>query len=214
MFGVPVMCQAIASLADFAAADLSALRLIITGGAPVPVGVIRTFQDHGVELAQGYGLTEASPVVSANSPDFTRIGTVGKPLPRVRVEIDRVTTGDAVNGEILVYGDNVMLGYHHREEEQRQMLMPDGGLRTGDMGELTPDGFIRITGRLREMIKVAGEMVFPAEVEHALLTHAAVFEAGVSGSKDERKGEIVRAFVVVKPNDTRWECNELSPSVR
>ena len=93
-----------------------------------------------------------------------------------------------------------MKGYHNKPEETAKTLTLDGWLRTGDMGELTQDGFIRITGRLREMIKVAGEMVFPAEVEHALLQHAAVFEAGVAGVKDERKGEIVKAYVVLKPD--------------
>src|SRR5205085_1907399 len=84
-------------------------------------------------------------------------------------------------------------------------LQPGGWMRTGDMGELTPEGYIRITGRLREMVKVNGEMVFPAEVENALLKHPAVQEAGVTGLKDERKGEIVAAFVVFKEGQTATE---------
>jgi len=98
-----------------------------------------------------------------------------------------------------------MKGYRNRPEETAKVLSSDigdgagGWLWTGDMGELILDGYLRITGRLREMIKVGGEMVFPAEVEHAFSTHAAVAEAGVAGVKDERKGEIVNAFVVLKP---------------
>ena len=98
-----------------------------------------------------------------------------------------------------------MKGYHNKPEETAKTLTSDGWLRTGDMGELTEDGYIRITGRLREMIKVAGEMVFPAEVENALLKHPAILEAGVAGLKDERKGEIVKAYVVLKPGENATE---------
>jgi len=133
----------------------------------------------------------------ANQP-----GTVGKPLPNVRIQIADPNTHAVLppqtRGEIWVQGPSVMQGYHNRPEETAQALTPDGWLRTGDMGELTSDGYIRITGRLREMIKVGGEMVFPAEVENALLLHPAVFEAGVAGAKDERKGEVVKAYVVLK----------------
>jgi len=94
---------------------------------------------------------------------------VGKPLPRVRVEIDRVVTGDEKNGEILVYGDNVMRGYHHRDEEEKQMLMPDGGLRTGDMGFVDEDGFLHITGRIKEQYKLEnGKYVVPSPLEEEL----------------------------------------------
>jgi len=87
----------------------------------------------------------------------------------VRVEIDKVATGDALNGEIVVYGDNVMLGYHRREEEERQMLMPDGGLRTGDMGFIDEDGFLHITGRIKEQYKLEnGKYVVPSPLEEEL----------------------------------------------
>jgi len=123
----------------------------------------------GIAVYEGYGMTEASPVVSANCPDATRLGTVGKALPRVRIEIDLAATGDEKNGEILVYGDNVMQGYHHREEEQRQVLMPDGGLRTGDMGFLDEDGYLHITGRIKEQYKLEnGKFVVPSPLEEEL----------------------------------------------
>jgi len=108
-------------------------------------------------------------VVSANCPDATRIGTVGKAVPRVRIEIDRAATGHDKNGEIIVYGDNVMLGYHHRDEEQRQVLMSDGGLRTGDMGFLDEDGYLHITGRIKEQYKLEnGKFVVPSPLEEEL----------------------------------------------
>jgi long-chain acyl-CoA synthetase len=145
------------------------LRFAVSGSAALAREVAEFVDALGISVFEGYGLTETSPVVSANCPDFTRIGTVGKPLPRVRVEIDRATTGDAVNGEIIVYGDNVMLGYHHREEEERQMLMPDGGLRTGDMGFIDEDGFLHITGRIKEQYKLEnGKYVVPSPLEEEL----------------------------------------------
>jgi long-chain acyl-CoA synthetase len=145
------------------------LRFSVSGSAALAREVAEFVDALGISVFEGYGLTEASPVVSANCPDFTRIGTVGKPLPRVRVEIDRAATGDAVNGEIIVYGDNVMLGYHHREEEERQMLMPDGGLRTGDMGYIDEDGFLHITGRIKEQYKLEnGKYVVPSPLEEEL----------------------------------------------
>jgi len=145
------------------------LRFSVSGSAALAREVAEFVDALGISVFEGYGLTEASPVVSANSPDFTRIGTVGKPLPRVRVEIDRGATGDPLNGEIVVYGDNVMLGYHHREDEEKQMLMPDGGLRTGDMGFIDEDGYLHITGRIKEQYKLEnGKYVVPSPLEEEL----------------------------------------------
>ena len=145
------------------------LRFSVSGSAALAREVAEFVDALGISVYEGYGLTEASPVVSANCPDATRLGTVGKPLPRVRVEIDRAATGDAVNGEIVVYGDNVMLGYHHREEEERQMLLPDGGLRTGDMGFIDDDGYLHITGRIKEQYKLEnGKFVVPSPLEEEL----------------------------------------------
>jgi long-chain acyl-CoA synthetase len=179
------------------------LKLAISGGEPLPVEVRESFAKvFGVPLLEGYGQTEASPIISFNMPWDSQPGTVGKPLPNVRIQIADPNTGTVLppgnNGEIWVQGPNIMRGYHNRPEETAQALAPGGWLRTGDMGTLTPEGFLKITGRLREMIKVGGEMVFPAEVENALLLHPAVAEAGVAGAKDERKGEMVKAYVVLK----------------
>jgi len=145
------------------------LRFSVSGSAALSREVAEFVDALGIAVYEGYGLTEASPVVTANCPDATRLGTVGKPVPGVRIEIDRQVTGDEKNGEILVYGDNVMRGYHHREEEQRQMLMPDGGLRTGDMGFLDDEGFLHITGRIKEQYKLEnGKFVVPSPLEEEL----------------------------------------------
>jgi len=145
------------------------LRFAVSGSAALAREVAEFVDALGIAVYEGYGMTEASPVVSANCPDATRLGTVGKALPRVRIEIDLAATGDEKNGEILVYGDNVMQGYHHREEEQRQVLMPDGGLRTGDMGFLDEDGYLHITGRIKEQYKLEnGKFVVPSPLEEEL----------------------------------------------
>jgi long-chain acyl-CoA synthetase len=145
------------------------LRFSVSGSAALAREVAEFVDALGISVYEGYGLTEASPVVSANCPDATRIGTVGKALPRVRIEIDGVVTGDPKNGEIVVYGDNVMKGYHHREEEERQMRTADGGLRTGDMGFIDEDGYLHITGRIKEQYKLEnGKFVVPSPLEEEL----------------------------------------------
>lgn len=145
------------------------LRFAVSGSAALSREVAEFVDALGISVFEGYGLTETSPVVSANCPDATRIGTVGKPIPRVRVEIDRVVTADEKNGEIIVYGDNVMQGYYHRDEEEKQMLMADGGLRTGDMGFIDDDGYLHITGRIKEQYKLEnGKYVVPSPLEEEL----------------------------------------------
>ena len=200
---VPSMYRVVARMQERHPQNMKHLRLAVAGAEPLSEEVRQYFQKiFGVELLEGYGQTETSPVISFNMPWANKPGTVGKPIKDVRVRIVEAETlkdlPPDTTGEIWVSGPNVMKGYRNRDEETAKVLTPDGWLRTGDMGELTPDGYIRITGRLREMIKVAGEMVFPAEVEQVLSTHPAVAEVGVAGIKDERKGEIVKAFVVLK----------------
>jgi fatty-acyl-CoA synthase len=200
MFGVPVMCQAIASLADFATADLSALRLIITGGAPVPVGVIRTFQDHGVELAQGYGLTEASPIASFLTAEhaFEKIGSAGRPTLFCDVRIvdgaGAVVDAPGVTGEIQVCGPNVTIGYWNNAEATAATF--DGEwLKTGDGGYRDEDGFLFVADRIKDMIISGGENIYPAEVEDLLFDHPLVAEVAVIGTTDEQWGERVCAVI-------------------
>jgi long-chain acyl-CoA synthetase len=207
---VPSMYRLVTRMQERRPVDMKHVRLAISGAEALPSEVRERFEKtFGVQLLEGYGQTETSPVVSFNMPWANKPGTVGRPIKDVQVRITDPATSaglpQGTTGEIWISGPNVMKGYLNRPEETAAVLTADGWLRTGDMGELTADGYIRITGRLREMIKVAGEMVFPAEVEHALLTHAAVFEAGVAGAKDERKGEIVKGYVVLKPDHKATE---------
>jgi fatty-acyl-CoA synthase len=203
MFGVPVMCEAISALPGFDDADLSALRLIITGGAPVPIGLIRRFQDRGVDLAQGYGLTEASPVAAFLTAENAarKLGSAGRPLLLcdlrvVDAEGDPVPPG--ITGEIEVRGPNVTPGYLDNPEATL-LAFNRGWLRTGDGGHLDEEGFVFIADRIKDMIISGGENIYPAEVEEALFDHPAIAEIAVIGTPDPRWGEGVCAVVVPKP---------------
>ena len=178
------------------------LRFSVSGSAALAREVAEFVDALGIAVYEGYGTTEASPVVTANCPDAYRIGTVGKPLPRVRVEIDLLATGDAKNGEIVVYGDNVMRGYHHREEEQRQVLMPDGGLRTGDMGFVDEDGYLHITGRIKEQYKLEnGKFVVPSPLEEELKLSPYILNAMLFGLNRPHNVALV---VIDEPAVAKW----------
>jgi long-chain acyl-CoA synthetase len=187
------------------------LRFSVSGSAALAREVAEFVDALGISVYEGYGLTEASPVVTANCPDHTRLGTVGKPLPRVRVEIDRSVTGDEKNGEIVIYGDNVMRGYHHREEEQREMLQADGGLRSGDMGFIDEDGYLHITGRIKEQYKLEnGKYVVPSPLEEELKLSPYILNALLYGLNRPFNVALV---VVDEAAVTRW-AKEKSLDIR
>jgi long-chain acyl-CoA synthetase len=145
------------------------LQYAVSGAAALPHEVAMFVDALGVSVYEGYGLTETSPVVSANVPGQRKFGSVGKPLPGVRVVIDRSATDDPEQGEIVVSGPNVMRGYHNRREETKGVLSEGGALRTGDIGYLDEDGYLFITGRIKEQYKLAnGKYVSPAPLEERL----------------------------------------------
>lgn len=138
------------------------LRCMVTGGAALQRDLYQFFTNAGIPLFQGYGLTEASPVLCANYPDDHKIGTVGKPFPDVEVHL-------AETGEILARGPNIMRGYHNRPEETARTVDQDGWLHTGDLGVIDSDGYVSIIGRIKEQFKTSrGEYVAPTPIEHAL----------------------------------------------
>jgi long-chain acyl-CoA synthetase len=158
------------------------LEFAISGAASLPREVGEMVDGLGIEIYEGYGLTETSPIVSANVPGHRKLGSVGRPLPGVRVAIDRVVTGDDREGEIVVYGPNVMRGYHNRPEESRAALGADGGLRTGDVGYLDEDGYLYITGRIKEQYKLAnGKYVSPGVLEERLKLSPFIVEVMIHG---------------------------------
>lgn len=181
---------------------LNPVRLYISGGAPLSMDVLRRFEAGWRRpLCEGYGLSEAAPVVCLNPVDGVRKpGSVGVPLPGVEV---RIVTGEGMPedqdgiGEIVVRGSNVMLGYHGRPEETAEALR-GGWLRTGDLGRLDRDGYLFIAGRRKEMLIYRGMNVYPREVEEVLASHAAVAEAAVVGLVDPQRGETPHAAVVLR----------------
>lgn len=149
------------------------LRYAMSASAALSVEVAQFVNALGIEVYEGYGLTETSPMVSANTPTARRMGSVGKVLPGVRVVIDTEAGAEAHahggQGEIVVYGPNVMQGYHNRPEENATVFTLDGGLRTGDLGYIDSDGFLYVTGRIKEQYKLLNGMyVMPAPLEEQL----------------------------------------------
>ena len=164
------------------------------GGAPLAPELAEFFWSVGVTIHQGYGLTETSPVVTANTPAANKIGTVGRPIPNVQVKI-------AEDGEILVKGPNVMQGYYHKPEATREVFTSDGWFRTGDIGRLDEDGYLIITDRKKELLKTAaGKFVAPAPIENTLKTSPYITNAIVVG--DTRKF----VSVLIVPNFANIEA--------
>jgi len=158
------------------------LKYAFSGGAAISKEVAEFIDALGITVYEGYGLTETSPIATANWPGARKIGSVGKPIPGVRVEIDRKVTGDPKHGEIVVFGHNVMQGYHGLPEENDKVFVEGGGFRTGDMGFIDDDGFLTITGRIKEQYKLEnGKYVVPAPLEELLQLSPMINQAFVFG---------------------------------
>jgi len=171
------------------------MRFLISGGAGIDPEVVEGYAELGMELLQGYGLTECSPIVAVNRDTANRLGSVGPPLPAMEVRID--APDEEGVGEIVVRGPNVMVGYHSRPDLTAEVLSDDGWFRTGDFGRLDGDGFLWVTGRRKNVIVAKnGKNVYPEELEHALNRSRLVAESMVLGRKSEPKGEVIWAIVV------------------
>lgn len=158
------------------------MKYAFSGGAALSREVAEFIDGLGITVYEGYGLTETSPIATGNRPGVHRIGSVGKPIPGVRIELDQSASGEEGEGEIVVYGPNVMQGYHNREEDNRAVFTPDGGFRTGDLGRLDADGFLYITGRIKEQYKLEnGKYVAPAPLEEQLKLSPYILNALVYG---------------------------------
>jgi long-chain acyl-CoA synthetase len=208
---IPSMYAAMLRAKSAAPDALRSLYLAFSGGEPLPPTVDAGMKERfGVTLMEGYGLTETSPVVSANRPDAYRAGTVGRPIPGVDVALIGIEDAQPLEpgtgeGEIMVRGPNVMKGYYQRPEETTAVLSPDGWFKTGDIGRIDADGFLSITGRKKEMLIIGGENVFPREIEAALEDHPAVADAAVIGIPDESRGELPVAFISLKEGQSATE---------
>ena len=199
--GVPTMFALMMQVKDPGAYDLSSLRCGFSGGAALPDDVCHGFEElYGVPLIEGYGPTEASPVVSVNPLDGTRkVGSVGLPVPGVEVMIaddDGQPLATDEVGEVLVRGPNVMAGYHRANQLTRETLVK-GWLCTGDLGKLDEDGYLYIVDRKKDLVIVGGVNVYPREVEDCIALMPQVAEVAVVGIPNRLRGELVAAHIVL-----------------
>jgi long-chain acyl-CoA synthetase len=199
--GVPTMYVAMLQ-AGAGVADVSTLRLCVSGGAALPAEVLRGFADvFGAQILEGYGLSETSPVASFNRVDAHRDGSIGLPIDGVEMRVlddEGVAVATGQDGEIAIRGHNVMKGYWHRPQATADAIR-DGWLLTGDIGRQDQDGFFFIVDRKKDLIIRGGYNVYPRELEEVLYEHPAVLEAAVIAVPHPTHGEEVGAAVVLKP---------------
>ncbi|NYD41267.1 acyl-CoA synthetase [Nocardioides panaciterrulae] len=198
LFGVTSMYLALAQAPRWAGADLGSLRHALSGGAPIPESLLRTWVERGLMIIQGYGLTESSPgATMLRAADGVRkLGSAGTACFFSDVRVVPTSDADDRTGEVQVQGPNVSPGYWNQPEATRAALDEDGWLRTGDVARVDDDGYLYIVDRLKDMFISGGENVYPAEVERALHTHPDVAECAVVGVPDPTWGEVGRAVVV------------------
>jgi long-chain acyl-CoA synthetase len=200
--GLNTLFNALCHNEQFRQLDFSHLRFTGSGGMALTRDSARLWQSvTGVLPAEGYGLTETSPVVTANPPGAIQEGTVGTPVEGTELKVvdaagENLPAGEA--GELCVRGPQVMQGYWQRPDATAEVLSEDGWLKTGDMAIIQEDGYVRIVDRKKDMILVSGFNVYPNEVEDILCEHPGILEAGVIGVPDANSGEVVKAFIVRK----------------
>ncbi|GBD93455.1 long-chain-fatty-acid--CoA ligase [bacterium BMS3Abin05] len=208
--GVPTMYIAINHYPDLKKYDFSSLRACISGGAALPIEVQREFEKNtGAKLVEGYGLTESSPVLTANPVyGLRKAGSIGIPMSDTEVSIrdsdshKELPLGEI--GELAAKGPQVMKEYWNNPEETAQVLR-DGWLYTGDMSKADEDGYFYIVDRKKDMIIASGFNIYPREVEEVLFQHPKIMEAAVVGVPHEYRGETVKAFVILKEGETATE---------
>ena len=215
--GAPPLWLAFSHFDEAPADTFAHVRLALTGAAKMPEEAMRRLHDRfGLTLLEGYGLTEASPIVTSSAGMRQKVGSVGKVLEGIQVRLvdehgDDALRGDS--GEIWVKGPNVFQGYLDEPEATAKALTPDGWLRTGDVAVTDDDGYLYLVDRVKDLIIVSGFNVYPAEVEDVLMQHPAVHEVGVIGVPHPHTGEAVKAFVVLEPGATAHEDTLVSWSL-
>ncbi len=196
---IPSMYNALLSAKSSKPDDFSSLRLLVSGGEPLPEVVADGYREKfGVTINEGYGLTETAPATNICLPDDYKPKSVGPCLPRVKEKIvdpegNRLEVDE--EGEICITGPNIMQGYYKLEEETKRVFDDEGYFKTGDMGRIDADGHLFITGRIKEMLIIGGENVFPREIEEVLDAHPSVHASAVIGMADPSRGEVALGFV-------------------
>jgi len=205
--GVPTTWKLLMEAPEFAAVDLSHVRWLISGGAPLPLYIIEAYQRRGVVFRQGYGLTEVGVncFAMSNEDSVAKKGSVGRPLMFTRAKVvgaDGAELADGEVGELLLAGPHVCSGYWNNPQATAAAIDADGFFHTGDLARRDGDGFFFIAGRKKDMLISGGVNVYPAEIEGELLLHPAVADAAVVGVPHETWGEVGVAFVVLRPGRT------------
>jgi long-chain acyl-CoA synthetase len=210
--GVPTLYFELLRVPERKQFDTSSLRICTSGGAAMPVEVMKKFEkEFGGAILEGYGLTETSPVATYNmSIELRKPGSIGLPLEGVEIKIvdnngNEVPTGE--KGELIIRGYNVMKGYYNKPEETEKVLK-NGWLHTGDIGKTDEDGYFYIVDRKKDMIIRGGANIYPRQVEEVLYCIDGVTEAAVIGVPDEKYGEEVKAFLALKPG-TKLTADEV-----
>jgi fatty-acyl-CoA synthase len=203
-FAVPTMLFNLLESLDKTPRDISSLEVITTGGAPVPPELVRRVRDRlGCHLLSAFGQTEHSPMICLNPVEATQeqiVETAGQPLPQTEVSIRSPDENQVLPigevGEICARSYAVMIGYNDNPDATAAAVDRDGWLHTGDLGTMDDQGFVRVTGRVKDMIIRGGENHFPAEIEAVLVTHPDVAQVAVVGLPDEKWGEVIAAFIL------------------
>jgi len=213
MSGPPTMWAALASLGDMSSSFRS-VRVAVSGAAKLSRDVVDLVRNNlGIELAEGYGLTETSAVVTSAHGTDAAVGSIGPVLPGIEMRLVDHDGEDALvgdSGEIWVRGPNVFSGYWNDPDATRAAITPEGWLRTGDIGVVDDDGFVYLIDRAKDLIIVSGFNVFPAEIEDVLLEHPAIDRAAVIGVPHPHTGEAVKAYVVLLPGVSADEDNVIA----
>ena len=201
MLAIPSMFNALLNSKSGKSNDFASVRFAVSGGEALPDSVFEGMKEKfGLIINEGYGLTETSPVTNWCRPEEHRRGSVGRPITGVTeriVDEFGVELNPGEDGEVRISGANIMMGYYHLPEETAAVFDDQGFFCTGDMGHIDEDGFLYITGRIKEMLIIGGENVFPREIEEVLTKHESVSAAGVVGRPDPSRGEVAVAFVEV-----------------
>jgi fatty-acyl-CoA synthase len=218
LYGVPTMFIAELALDDFDTFDLSSLRTGIMAGSPCPEQIMRhvVSRMHMAQVSICYGMTETSPVSTQtriDDPVELRVGTVGRVGPHLEIKIVDPGTGDVTDrgviGELCTRGYRVMLGYWDEPEKTAEVLDADGWMHTGDLAVMDDAGYVQITGRSKDMVIRGGENIYPREVEEFLYTHPDVRDAQVIGVPDDKYGEELMAWIVLRPGASTVTADDI-----
>ncbi|PAU64146.1 long-chain fatty acid--CoA ligase [Pseudomonas sp. PIC25] len=204
--GLNTLFVALCNNEDFRRLDFSQLKLTLSGGMALQLATAERWKEvTGCPICEGYGMTETSPVVSVNPFQNIQVGTIGIPLPSTQCKVIDDEGNDlpmGAIGELCVKGPQVMKGYWQRQEATDDILTADGWLKTGDIAVIQDDGYMRIVDRKKDMILVSGFNVYPNELEDVLATLPGVLQCAAIGVPDEKSGEAIKVFVVVKPGES------------